>query len=189
MIRDPHPWASNLDTLHAQVWTCLVRGVQDRRAPARHPALATVAASGLPRARTVVLRSADRLTGCLDIHTDIHSAKVTELRARPHAALHVWDGAAHLQLRLETEASILTGPEVADIWARVPEGSRVSYGSQPPPGRPIAAALGYVKSPDPASFAVLRLRVDAVDVVHLGPDHRRARFERQDQWQGQWLAP
>ena len=171
MIRDPHPWASNLDTLHAQVWTCLIRGVKDRRAPARHPALATVAASGLPRARTVVLRSADRLTGCLDIHTDIHSAKVTELRARPHAALHVWDGAAHLQLRLETE------------------GSRVSYGSQPPPGRPIAAALGYVKSPDPASFAVLRLRVDAVDVVHLGPDHRRARFERQDQWQGQWLAP
>lgn len=189
MIRDPHPWASSLETLHAQAWTCLVRGVHDRHAPARHPVLATVTTSGLPRARTVVLRHADRLACSLDIHTDIHSAKVTELRARPQAALQVWDSAGHLQLRLEAEVSILTGPDVESIWARVPEGSRVSYGSQPAPGEPISDALDYVKSPDPACFAVLRLRVDAVDLVHLGRHHRRARFERQDQWRGQWLAP
>ena len=189
MIRDPHPWASRLETLYAQVWTCLIRGVHDRRAPARHPVLATVSEQGMPRARTVVLRRADRAAGSLDIHTDIHSAKVAELRKMPFAALHVWDGAAHLQLRLEAEVAILAGPEVIDIWARVPEPSRLSYGSEPAPGQPIASALAYVKSPDPASFAVLRLSVDAVDVVHLGESHRRARFERQDEWHGQWLAP
>lgn len=189
MSRDPHPWASRLETLYAQVWTCLIRGVHDRRAPARHPTLATVSERGLPQARTVVLRHVDRLACSLDIHTDIHSAKVAELRTTPFAALHVWDGAAHLQLRLEAEVAILSGPEIIDIWARVPEPSRLSYGSEPAPGQPIASALDYVKSPHPADFAVLRSKINVIDVLHLGDTHRRARFDRQDKWQGQWLAP
>ena len=42
MTTDPHAWAANLDTLYAQVWARLVRGVGDRHAPARHPTFATV---------------------------------------------------------------------------------------------------------------------------------------------------
>lgn len=189
MSADPHPWASDLAGLHAQVWTRLARGVRDRRAAARHPTLATVSSNGMPQARTVVLRAADSLSGTVDIHTDINSTKVTELRANPMAALHVWDGTAHLQLRLEARATILTGTDVAEIWAQVPETSRIAYGSNPAPGRPITDGLAYVKHPDPACFAVLRLHVHAMDVLHLGRDHRRARFVRGDNWAGQWLAP
>ncbi|MFN3912765.1 pyridoxamine 5'-phosphate oxidase family protein [Hyphomonas sp.] len=189
MTRDPHPWAAGLASLHAQVWTCLVRGVHDRRAPARHPALATVTPDGMPRVRTVTLRRADRLAAQLDIHTDLKSAKVSELRARPFAALHVWDGPGHLQIRIEAEAEILSGADVADIWARVPEASRLTYGIVPPPGEPIVSALDYASAPGRESFALLRLRVRAIDVLHLGPDHRRACFRRADGWTGQWLAP
>ncbi len=164
-------------------------GVHDRRAPARHPALGTVTPEGLPRVRTVVLRSVDRLTAHLEIHTDLNSAKVSELRATPFAALHFWDEAGHLQIRLEAEAVILSGPEVAEIWARVPETSRLSYGITPQPGHQIAGALDYSRKPDPMSFSVLRLKVTAIDVLHLGPDHRRAKFIRSDDWAGQWLAP
>lgn len=190
MTTDPHPWAAGLDSLHAHIWTRLSRGVHDRRAPARHPTLATVDATGRPQARTVVLRGADAAAGTLSLYTDRHSAKVAELRANPLAALHVWDAAAHLQIRIEAEVAIETGPGVADVWASVPEPSRYAYSSTATPGRPIPEALAYTKTPDPAAFARLRLTVSAIDALHLGRDHhRRARFERADGWAGQWLVP
>jgi pyridoxamine 5'-phosphate oxidase len=189
MSRDPHHWAASLASIHAQVWNGLVRGVHDRRAPARHPALGTVTCDGLPSVRTVVLRSVDRPTACLDIHTDVHSAKMAELRARPYAALHVWDQSAHLQVRLDADVAILSGAEAAGTWARVPEASRTGYGSVPEPGQPIESALAYTKNSDPEAFAVLRLHVLTIDALHLGREHRRARFDRSNGWKGQWLAP
>lgn len=189
MTRDPHPWAASLASMHAQVWNCLIRGVHDRRAPARHPALGTVTPEGLPRIRTVVLRGANQPTACLEIHTDLHSPKVAQIRARPHAALHVWDRSAHLQVRLDADVAILSGGELAGTWARVPEASRTSYGGMPVPGQPIESALAYTKNSDPDAFAVLRLRVLTIDALHLGREHRRARFDRSNGWQGQWLAP
>jgi pyridoxamine 5'-phosphate oxidase len=189
MKADPHPWACDLSQLYAEVWLRLSRGVHDRHAPARHPTLATVTPDGRPQARTVVLRAADKLAGTLDIHTDLRSAKVGDLRATPFAALHVWDASAHLQMRLEARVTILTGQDVAAIWADVPAASRLSYGSIPAPGQPIAQALDYTKAADAESFVVLRLCVLTIDALHLGPNHRRARFDRNDNWAGEWLAP
>jgi len=189
MKPDPHPWACDLAQLFAEVWQRLTRGVHDRHAPARHPTLATVTPDGRPQARTVVLRAADKQAGSLDIHTDLRSAKVQELRATPFAALHVWDAPAHLQMRIEARVTVLTGQDVVAIWAGVPAASRLSYGSSPAPGQPIAQALDYTKAADPAAFAVLRLSISTIDALHLGPNHRRARFDRMDGWAGAWLAP
>jgi pyridoxamine 5'-phosphate oxidase len=189
MTADLHSWATDLPELHMKIWTRLVRGVRDRRAPTRHPTLATVTPDGRPQARTVVLRAADKTMGTLVIHTDLHATKVADLHATPFAALHVWDAAARLQIRLEATAIILTGPDVAALWAAVPDVSRQSYGSHPAPGQPLAQALDYTKQPDPASFAVLRLTVQTIDALHLGADHRRARFDRDAGWVGTWLAP
>lgn len=186
---DLHPWASDLDQLYAQVWLRLVRGVRDRRAPARHPTLATVTPEGRPRARTVVLRAADKQAGFLDVHTDLHSSKVADVKVAPYASVHIWDASAHLQLRLEADVALLSGDDATPIWARVPEASRLSYGGTPAPGHPIANALAYAKVPDPACFLILRLSVQSIDVLHLGQSHRRARFDRASQWAGSWLAP
>jgi pyridoxamine 5'-phosphate oxidase len=189
MSAELHAWAADLEQLHAQVWERLVRGVHDRRAAARHPTLATVAPDGLLEARTVVLRAANVTAASLDVHTDVRSAKVTSLRANPSAVLHVWNTSAHLQVRIEARADILTVDSVSEIWARVPDLSRQSYGTLPAPGHPISDALAFVKHADPEAFAVLRFSVQAIDALHLGRHHRRARFERTRGWAGQWLVP
>ena len=186
---DLHSWASDLTELHTQIWARLVRGVHDRRAPTRHPTLATVTPDGRPQARTVVLRAADKQAGSLAIHTDLHSSKVRDLRVAPMAALHVWDTSAHLQIRLEANVTILTDKDVAAIWVDMSEPSRRSYGGSPAPGQQISEALDYNKIADPASFAVLHLSVQMIDVLHLGPNHRRARFDRGANWEGRWLSP
>lgn len=187
-----HPeaaWAEQLHTLHAQAWHRLMRGVHDRHAAARHPTLATVSADGLPQLRTVVLRQADPTAATLQIHTNAHSPKVNELLAKPVAALHVWDARARLQMRLQASASLASGEAVATLWAQVPAGSRAAYSSTARPGEPLQDALAYVQTPDPETFTVITLRIDRMDILHLGERHRRAVFSRYDAWVGQWVVP
>jgi pyridoxamine 5'-phosphate oxidase len=186
---DPHPWAGDLTALHAQIWARLMRGVRDRHAPARHPTFATVSPDGWPQARTVVLRTANEAEGTLDIHTDLRSAKIVSLESNPRAAIHIWDGSAHLQTRIEAIVTILTGDVVASYWEKLPEQGRQNYGTTPPPGEPIANSLDYAKQPDQTIYAVLRCSIRAIDAVHLGPQHRRARFDYTDNRSGQWLVP
>jgi pyridoxine/pyridoxamine 5'-phosphate oxidase len=189
MTLDPHPWAQQLGTLYDHGWQRLIRGVHDRHAPARHPTLATVSPDGWPKARTVVLRAADKLQSRLELHTNLYSSKITDLMATPVAALLVWDSDARLQIRVEAEVEIACGPDVAASWAKVPVRSRTAYSSSQRPGHPIPDALAYDHQPDPAVFAVLQLHIRALDLLHLGTHHRRAEFKRENHWAGQWLAP
>ena len=188
-MHDPHPWASELRTLHAHAWALLTRGVKDRRADTRHLTLATVTRDHKPQARTVVMRAADKLAGIIEVHTDLRSAKVAELYANSCACLHFWDKSAHLQMRLEARVTVLTGDKVKEIWARVPDASRLAYGGTPAPGQSLSNALDYTKTPDPAAFVVLRFQIEAMDLLHLGPEHRRGRYVRAEEWAGHWLTP
>ena len=178
-------WFTSLAGLHRQVWHLLTH----RDGPALTPVLATVGPDGWPEARMVVLRAADPIAASVDVHTDLYSAKITSLRALPRAALQFWLPEQQMQIRLTCAVAIMSGPDVTGIWAKVPDPSRQSYGITPAPGTPIADALDYVKSPDPATFAVLHCAVRHIDAVHLGTVHRRAAFARDTDWRGEWLAP
>jgi pyridoxamine 5'-phosphate oxidase len=182
-------WFATLPGLLGGLWDCLAEGVARREAPARHVVLATVGLDGGPAARTVVLRGADRAAGVVEVHTDLHSAKVAELRRDGRAAVVVWDGERRLQARLSCVVTVLAGDAVAAVWAQVPDPSRQSYGVVPAPGTPVAGALAYDRQADGAVFAVLRCVLHQVDLVHLGEVHRRAEFARVDGWAGRWLVP
>ena len=179
----------DLQAFLEEAWRHLTRGVADSRAPARYPTFITVAADGTPEGRTVALRGAVKSTATLEIHTDVKTPKVFALRHNPVAAFHVWIPRSDLQIRLATDVDILTGAQVEEQWARVPAGSRVSYGTMPLPGTPIADAFAYEKPADRARFAVLLCRVTQIDLVHLGTPHRRAGYLASDGFAGSWLAP
>lgn len=182
-------WFETAEGIWTNVWATLAKGVADASHPARQPTFATQSPDGWPEARTVVLRRADRITGEVSLHTDLFSDKVKSLTKTPRAALHVWDAAQDLQLRLQAEVTVRSGAAVRALWDKIPDHAQQSYGVTPPPGTAIDTALDYVKTPDPSSFAVLVCRVMHVDVVHLGAQHRRISYSRARQWQGQWLSP
>ncbi len=172
-----------------EAWQHLSRGVSDSRSPARYPTFATVSPDGVPEARTVALRAARQSTACVEVHTDIATPKVSALQNNPLAALHVWLPRADLQIRLTARVEILSGDAVEAQWAKVPVGSRISYGTEPLPGSPIDHVFDYEKPAERARFAVLRCWLTEIDLVHLGPQHRRAQYRDTDDWQGTWLAP
>ncbi len=182
-------WFETPQGIWDKVWSTLGRGVADAKHPARRPTFATVSPDGWPEARTVVLRSADRASAMVSVHTDLYSDKIASLRAVPRTALHIWDPKQDLQIRLQAEVTILSGDATRALWDKIPDHAQQSYGVAPPPGTPIAQGLDYVKKPDPATFASLECRMTLIDAVHLGADHRRIRFSRLGHWQGQWLSP
>lgn len=183
-------WFETQDGILDEVWRQLTRGVADAKAPARHPVLATVSTDGLPEARTVVLRAAERSAARIEIHTDLNSAKVAALRHQPMAALHVWAPKPHVQIRLAARMTIRTGDEVDRIWAAIPEASRGNYGVTPAPGTPIADDRAFARAPDRSAFAVLDGQIQWIEALHLGRDlHRRVLYRADAGWSGQWLAP
>ncbi len=180
-----------LDGFLTQVLQRLTRGVADRRAPARHPTLATMGPDG-PALRTVVLRAFDASAAHLDIHTDRRSQKVLHLKRDPRCEIHVWDAKADLQIRIKALASVLSGEAGAPHWQRVPEPARRVYGGCPAPGKVLATPEDHDATLDPADqFCVLRLAMQSIDALHLGADrHRRMRSTRNTQgWDSVWIAP
>ena len=184
-MSDPNDLGAFLD----EAWQHLTRGVADPRSPARYPTFATVSPEGWPEARTVALRRAVRSRGSLEVHTDIETPKVASLRQTPRAQLHIWLPKADLQLRISTRVEVLTGTAIDDQWSKVPPASRVSYGTIPRPGTPIASVYDYEKPAERDRFAVLHCQLVEIDLVHLGQQHRRAHYSADTDWHGTWLAP
>ena len=182
-------WFETLPGIHNQVWHQLVQGVSNRDAAARQPTLATISPDGWPEARTVVLRRADRAAAQIEVYTDNQSDKMAGLAAQPRAALHFWDATLALQVRMQAEVTVSNDQAVAHRWGTLSDFARLSYGVEPSPGTAIPAALNYGKNPEQSRFCVLQLTLTHIDALHLGDDHRRARFTAGNAWAGAWLVP
>ncbi|MBM2574877.1 pyridoxamine 5'-phosphate oxidase family protein [Jannaschia sp. Os4] len=180
------PFATLEGTL-AHVWQRLGRGTADARDPFRFVTLATVGARG-PQARTVGLRRASRSEAAVEVHSDLRTEKVEALRHDPRAEILAWDSRRQVQVRLAGGMTLI--PADPDRWARVPEGSRTNYGTDPAPGTPVEAPEAVGRTPEIERFVALRMAVARIDVVSLKHEpHRRALFVAADGFAGAWTAP
>ena len=171
-------------------WQLLEQGARDRLSPARLVVLSTVLPDGGPDSRMVALRRADRGLAELDMHTDLLSHKINQLRLEPRVSVHLWLPDQLVQLRLSGAVQILSGEVVAGHWPQVPQANREAYGHVPPPGTEISASGDWQVHPEAARFCVLRMAVVRIDAVSLDPaGHRRALFSVEDIWQGRWISP
>ena len=181
-----HTARNNLNAILPLVWRLFANGVTDRRSFFHTPTLATVE-QGLPASRTVVLRDTDAAQRVLSFHTDQRSAKVAALIAQPIAALHVYDPALKLQLRVTGPVTLYAEDAIADAaWASSTPSARRCYAVLPGPGSIIAnpddADLDG-QSQDAARAVFLRadLQIKSLDWLHLAvTGHRRARFTSTD---------
>lgn len=180
-----------------RAWQQLTQGARDSRHPFRYGVLATLDEDGVD-ARTLVLRSANPGRHELCFHSDLRSAKLSQLRRDPRVCFVAhsleWQVRAYGRISIQRE-----GIAVEAAWDSTSADSKALYGSREAPG----AALSAQTEAEPAGegsedlaqgrrhFVLLRLCVDRLDVLQLDrPGHRRARYELIDQaWQGEWCAP
>lgn len=185
------------EQIREQIWKQLVRAAEDRHHAWRTPVLATVDATGMPNARTVVLRKVHQIgvMGTIDLYTDRRSPKVSELVAQPNACLVFWSARLRWQLRVRIIVSVQTdGLPVSSLWQSVRQTrAAVDYMRAKPPGASLPHACGALAQQTPhddsqaAYFAVLNAQVTEIDWLELGREqHRRAKIVG-DTWQ--WLVP
>ncbi len=180
---------NDLKEMHEYAWRLITRGTVDKKSPARHPTLGTNGVFGMPELRTVVLRGANEEAATLEVHTDVKSKKVEELRLNPNVGVHIWFPTNKLQVRIKAVSEIKMGSEVKGQWEKVPNESRVSYGTLPTPGTVIQTSFAYEKPPNVERFCIIKMNIEEIDLTHLGTRHTRALFEKKNKWCGAWLAP
>lgn len=170
------------------VWAWLAGELTAATASARHPlhlaTLATIDADGGPQARTVVLRHVDAMRCEIRFHTDIRSPKVSAMRCDPRVALHWYDQAMRVQVRIPAVATIHHGDAIAaDAWSRSAAMSRACYAAMDGPSTRLAEFPSAPTAPTDGddtgllAFAVIACRFDAVDVLCLhAVGHQRVRL-------------
>ena len=192
------PFYNDLDAAYAEAWRLLDDGVTNAKAAFHLPAVATIGRDGDPRVRTVVLRASDPKVPWLQFHTDRRSPKVAEIEADPRVALHFYDRAAKVQLRVRARAVVHAQDEVARAaWDKTRPFSRVCYRIDPAPGSMIEAPDGYAE-PEPddpevgfETFRVVRAHVHEFEWLYLaGQGHRRAFFRLgANGYEASWRTP
>ncbi|MEZ5667321.1 MAG: pyridoxamine 5'-phosphate oxidase family protein [Alphaproteobacteria bacterium] len=178
-----------LDGVLDLAWTALIDGAAGRLSAMRRPVLATVDRTGRPRARTVILRAADRGAWRLRFHTDLRSSKASEMRDNNWISLVFYEPTLDLQVRVEGPAALHAGDAAARAaWDDAAPSSRRIHLAEPGPGADIAAPgsglpagldtrvpTGAEAEPGYRHFAAVVVAVDLLDVYQLHPaGHRRS---------------
>ncbi|MGI4880496.1 MAG: pyridoxamine 5'-phosphate oxidase family protein [Janthinobacterium lividum] len=171
-----HALADGLD----RTWRLLAAAVRDPRAALRLLVVATVGPAG-PEARTLVLRGVDSSARTLRFFTDVRSAKVAAIAARPAVAVVGYDPALGLQLTFHGAATIATtGNDVDADWGTV----------RPRAYRDYLGGISVSEADDAAiaraNFAVLTICVDRaewLELSHGGNTRAGYRYEA-----GEWLG-
>jgi pyridoxine/pyridoxamine 5'-phosphate oxidase len=181
------------------VWTALARGVRERWTPWALPTLATVGADGVPQARVIALRGADRAARTLTFNTDARSEKAAAVAAQRRAAVTFWDPGDAVEARFAGRATLHRDDDVAlACWRDASELSKSAAAIALAPGTPLTRPTAFEALVQEGSaamafshFAAIVVEIETLDWLWLGPrDLRRARFA----WggrdgSGQWVVP
>lgn len=161
-----------------EIWSRLAAELTVAASSARHPlhlvTVATLGADGGPQARTVVLRGFDAERRVLWFHTDSRSPKAAAIARDGRVALHWYDAAARLQIRISAAAVLHHADSVARAaWEAAQPMSRACYASPTAPGTRLTAFPTAAPAPAAADdlglahFAVVRCRFTAVELLAL----------------------
>lgn len=183
------PTAPDLAAMNAATaWAWLAGELTAAVGSARHGlhllTVATAGTDGYPDARTVVLRHVDPLCREIRFHSDLRSPKVQALRVSPRVALHWYDPALRVQVRVAAVAVIHHGDTVAAAtWNASQPMSRAIYTAAAAPGDALDAFPAGPSAPAAdddtglGRFAVVSCRFDAVELLSLhAAGHQRVRL-------------
>lgn len=194
----------NLDKALDESWRLMEEGVTNRRHGFHNGVAATIGLDGRPRARTVILRSANRNEHSLVFHTDVRSQKIIELKSDPRLSMHFYDVTSKAQIRIDGVAHLhIENAFAHQRWDISQAMSRMCYSIQPAPGTPVEHADGYsignIETTLPQSlnkdfdnFAAVEVRVTSLEWLFLAREgHRRALFKwtENDRIEQSWLVP
>lgn len=179
---------------HSTHWQSALKAAlkKNRREPqSRYLQLATVAADGSPRNRTVVFRGFAENSDDLLVVTDTRNEKVGELLAEPRAELCWYFAITREQFRIRAQCEVLDGTTEASqsqrlaLWALLSDAAAEQF-FWARPGEEVGVSGDLPITPEPpAHFVGLRFTPEAVDHLVLKKPQQRTRYQMAG---GQWVS-
>ena len=181
-------------------WRPLLRAAMQREGrsvAARWVQLATTGLDGAPRVRTLVFRGWAGATQ-LELFSDQRSEKMKELANNGASELCWLFPKARQQYRLRGKVKLITASEQPELcqqrWQKLSDKGRAVWG-WPTPADPLDPTGAFPEqlaetAPLPEHFVVLRLHVDTVERLNLGPHpHQRTLWRADTLWREHPLNP
>ena len=164
-------------------------GYLKRKHPFRYCCLGSVF-ENTPRLRTVVLRD---MTDSYELifFTDSRSEKVGQFLSNPNAEVLFYHPKKLLQIKAAGTISILTENERLKYYQNKIQGPSINdYITKEPPSTPLKNPDLVEYNEEKINFCVLLLKIDVLEGLQLKrPNHIRSRFERVNDWKGEFLVP
>ena len=177
-------------------WRQRLRGAlkrEGRQVSARWLQLATVAADGTPRVRTLVFRGWSGAAQ-LELYTDGRSSKTAELTHQSQVELCWLLSKAKQQYRLRGTAVQVAAAADQSQWRSLSPSGRALWG-WPHPGQPFQSEAPFPQelpedAPIPEHFIVVQISIQQVELLDLSHHpHQRLRWRHDDGWREQRLNP
>jgi len=137
----------------------------------------------------VVLRNFDSNTFQFTIYTDLRSRKVNELQQDSRAQLLFYDSKRMLQIVVGVR--LVESNTDSSIYNAIPEQSKKDYAAKMSPGSQISSPekVQYDFS-DQGHFLQLVFKAETIEYLRLKrPNHLRALFRLNNNWEGSFLVP
>lgn len=162
-----------------------------RKHPFKYVALSTVDQQNAPRSRTVVLREITESLECV-IFTDARSEKVTHLISNNNACILAYHPKKLMQLRMDgVVTEIKNKNDLKRLFQKVSEKAIKDYTTSKEPGSRIDNPdhVEYVSRKE-NHFKALKFIPHSIEYLRLKrPNHLRAVFKQENNWEGEWLVP
>jgi len=164
-------------------------GYLKRKHPFRYCYLSSVF-ENKPIVRTVVLRDMTQAYELI-FFTDSRSQKVEQFKTNPNAEVLFYHPKKLLQIKATGSISFLKDDEKLKHYRNKIQGSSLKdYITQDPPSTPIKNPDSVEYNKDEVNFCVIVLKIEVLEGLQLKrPNHIRSRFERENDWKGQFLVP
>lgn len=189
-----------LDQILKFTWSQLAIVPSQKRHPWRTAVVANLVGQRVLQ-RTVVLRKAVANRRLLRFYTDIRSAKIQPLPENASFSWLFYNPRKQIQVRLQSQASIVTGELAQEIWKRVNPHTFKDYATISAPGMPSEGPNAVIHPTEEElllekarqHFCAVDCTVAEIEFLQLHRSgHRRAQFlweEEKQQWSGNWLVP
>ena len=183
----------NLKGIYEEIWEYLEIGVTDRNSGFHTFSLATINGD-IPDNRTVVLRGCSKEDMKISFNTNNFSKKIEHILENNKVSALFYDKEKKIQIRIMGIASINNGNEYCKKkWDKMSSQSKECYYQNIKPG-------DVIDDPDDVktennnqmsnSFSIIDINIIKIDWLCLSASgHTRARFVKENKYNGEWVAP
>lgn len=164
-------------------------GYLKKKHPFRYPCLASIC-NDTPNLRTIVLRDTTNKFELI-FYTDYRSNKISDFKNNANASVLFYHPKKLLQIKVTGTMKIIdSGKVYEDYWSRVQGKSKNDFITKKAPGAIIQNPDEIEYLEDNHNFCLLMLVPSAIEYLQLNrPNHIRAKFDVDTNWEGKFLNP